>query len=73
MLSGPSRGKFLCIFQSVLCRTLKVICVRTVIKINKLCAGIFFLLPHKKIMKTSKRSLAFVLIVNEDYCVTLVC
>lgn len=48
MLSGPSRGKFLCIFQSVLCRTLKVICVRTVIKINKLCAGIFFFYCHTK-------------------------
>lgn len=33
-------GKILYIFQSVLCRTLKVICARTVVKMNKLCTGV---------------------------------
>lgn len=43
--SGPSRGKFF-VFQFVLCRTLKVICVRTVIKTNYVLG--FFFLPQKK-------------------------
>lgn len=53
LLAGPSSGKF-SIFKSVLYRTLKVICIRTVIKINKLLLRVF---STGKMRKTSKRSL----------------
>lgn len=51
---------------------LKVICVRTVIKINKLPTEIFFCHGESEENLTKDLRLTFVLIVNEDYCGTLV-
>lgn len=51
LLAGAPRGKFP-IFHSVLCRTWKVICVRTVIKVNRLPTEIYFFFLPWRVRKT---------------------